>query len=77
MGDLGDNCGTMACWGGVSGTCSSHNPGGSKVAVMCATRNVRETGVAGINNHGGTCTCDTREPNTTPTPAHHRSHTQG
>ena len=58
VGDWSNNCGSLACIGGVQGdTCGSDNDGGRNVMVICATTNVRESGVDGLGNWGGTCTC--------------------
>ena len=54
VGDNHDSCSSLACIGGVSGTCSSNNPGGSKVMVICSSGNVREANADGVGNHGGT-----------------------
>lgn len=37
VGDNNDNCASLSCINGVSGTCGSNNPGGGGVRVTCAT----------------------------------------
>ena len=50
VGDKYDACGSLACDGGVSGTCSSHDPGylGEYMRVVCDQSAVgaREGGIA-------------------------------
>jgi len=46
VGDNGDNCGSLACVGGISGTCGWDNPGGANVRVTCgATRTTTTTSI--------------------------------
>jgi len=47
VGDNGDSCATIACIGGISGTCSGNNPGGGGVRVTCGlpAASVREISV--------------------------------
>jgi FAD/FMN-containing dehydrogenase len=37
VGDNGDSCGSLACIGGIAGSCSENNPGGAGYQVVCAT----------------------------------------
>jgi hypothetical protein len=36
VGDENNNCGSIACFGGVAGSCRRNNPGGNGVKVTCA-----------------------------------------
>jgi len=56
-----DGCGSLACIGGISGSCGPDNPGGAGVRVTCAppppSANLIEYNVDNVGGWGGTCTC--------------------
>merc|ERR1711957_289816 len=60
VGDNNDNCATLACEGGVSGTCKSEDGAWSNMKVTCAHDNYRKE-ESEVGGHGGECTCPNGE----------------
>lgn len=58
VGDNGNSCGSLACFGGVSGPCNGRSGPWSGNRVICSPplHNVFEAN-AGSGGHGGSCTC--------------------